>query len=161
MTRKVMLCVAVSVVAAGVAGAALADPTPPGKVAFDDAGAVAQSLTGVPGDAAAGAKVFGTRALGNCVACHQVSKLTKVQFQGNIGPVLDGVGGNLDAAQLRGIVTDAKQTFSGTMMPSFYKVTGFIRPGDGFTGKPATDITPLLTAQQVEDVVAFLQTLKN
>ena len=158
MTRKTALCLAVF---ACTAGLAQAGTTPPGNVNFGEAGAVAESLTGVPGDAAMGEKVFTTRSMGNCVACHQVSLLSKVQFQGNIGPALDDVGNTYSQAQLRGIVANAKHTFDGTMMPSFYKVSGFIRPGDGFTGKPAKDIKPLLSAQQVEDVVAFLQTLKQ
>ncbi|GAD57453.1 sulfur oxidation protein SoxX [Limimaricola cinnabarinus LL-001] len=53
-------------------------------------------------------------------------------------------------------------TFPGTIMPAFYKTTGFIRPGDGFTGKAGTEpLDPLLTAQQVEDVVAYLMTLRE
>ena len=52
--------------------------------------------------------------------------------------------------------------FDGTMMPSFYKTSGFVRPGDAYTGKAApADLPPLLTAQQIEDVVAFLMTLKE
>ena len=53
--------------------------------------------------------------------------------------------------------------FDGTMMPAFYKVSGFVRPGDAYTGKaaPAEGYQPILTAQQVEDVVAYLLTLKE
>jgi sulfur-oxidizing protein SoxX len=51
--------------------------------------------------------------------------------------------------------------FEGSMMPSFYKVDGFIRPGDDYTGDAAKEIKPILTAQQIEDVVAFLATLKE
>jgi sulfur-oxidizing protein SoxX len=158
MMRKFALSAVACVFAAGLAQA---ETIPPGKVVFGDGGAVSESLTGVPGDAARGEKVFVTKSEGNCVACHQVPILSKVQFQGNIGPVLEDVGNTYTTAQLRGIVTDAKHTFDGSMMPSFYKVSGFIRPGDGFTGKAAKEINPLLTAQQVEDVVAFLQTLKH
>ena len=52
--------------------------------------------------------------------------------------------------------------FPGSMMPSFYKVEGFVRPGDGFTGarRPRRS-TPILSAEQIEDVVAFLKTLKD
>ena len=83
-------------------------------------------------------------------------------FQGNIGPSLDGAGDRWDEAQLRGIVADAKMTFPDSMMPSFYKVSGFIRPGNAYTGKAADDtFTSLLTAQQIEDVVAYLATLKE
>jgi len=146
---------------------ALATPVVSGEVAAGDVkyadGAVAESLTGVAGDAEAGAKVMTTRGLGNCVACHMVSALPKAAFQGNIGPSLDGVASRHDEAQLRGIVANAKMTFDGSMMPSFYKKSGYIRPGNAYTGKAAAeaDLSTLLTAQQIEDVVAFLKTLKE
>lgn len=139
--------------------AAFAGDVAPGDVQFDDYGAVEASLTGVPGDPAAGETVMSTRSQGNCVACHQVSALT-ASFQGNVGPSLDGVGSRWSEAELRGIVANAKITFDGSIMPSFYRSTeGYIRPGDAFTGKAGTDLSPLLTAQQVEDVVAYLMTL--
>jgi len=60
------------------------------------------------------------------------------------------------------LVVKPKMTFDGTVMPAFYKVDGFTRPGDAFTGKAApADLPPLLSAQQVEDVVAYLMTLKD
>lgn len=149
--------------AAGLtAGMASAAEVAPEAVQFDDSGAVAESLTGVPGDPAEGAKVVGSKKLGNCVACHQVSALADVPFQGEIGPVLDGVGSRWGEAELRGILTNAKKTFDGTMMPAYYKTSGFIRPGDGFTGKAGEEpLPPLLTAQQIEDTIAFLMTLKD
>ena len=156
--NRFMIAIAAGILAGGTAVAEDADPT---KVAFED-GAVAESLSGAPGDAAAGAKVMTTRSMGNCVACHQVTALESAPFHGNVGPSLDGAADRWDEAQLRGIVADAKKTFDGTVMPSFYKSTGYIRPGIEFTSKPATEpLPPLLTAQQVEDVVAFLKTLKE
>ena len=78
------------------------------------------------------------------------------------GPMLDGVADRWSEAEIRGIVANAKVMFPDSMMPSFYKTTGYIRPGNGFTGKAADgELPPLLTAQQVEDVVAFLLTLKE
>jgi len=140
--------------------AAVAADIAPGHVNFAN-GAVAESLTGSAGDPAMGAEIVGSKKLGNCVACHQVSALPDVPWQGEVGPSLDGTGSRWGAAELRGIVANAKMMFEGTMMPSFYKVDGFIRPGDAYTGKAATEITPILTAQQIEDVVAFLATLKE
>jgi len=146
---------------------ALATPVVSGEVASGDViydgGAVAVSLSGVAGDAAAGEKVMTTRGLGNCVACHQVTALSKAAFHGNVGPSLDGAADRWTEAQLRGIVSNSKMTFEGSMMPSFYKQTGYIRPGKAYTGKAATeaDLSTLLTAQQIEDVVAFLKTLKE
>ena len=135
--------------------------TAPKDVAFAE-GAVEASLTGVPGDPANGVKVMTTNALGNCVACHQIAALPEVEFPGDIGPPLDGAADRWTEAQLRGIVTNAKMTFDGTFMPAFYKEDGFIRPGDGFTGKAGTEpLAPILNAQQIEDVVAFLMTLKE
>jgi len=156
MNRQFVFGAAMSIM---MGGAALAE-TAPGDVVYTD-GAVAQSLTGTPGNPEEGAKVISTRALGNCVACHVVSAMPKVQFQGNVGPSLDGVASRWDEAQLRGIVANAKMMFEGTRMPAFYKTTGFIRPGDGYTAKAApADLPPILTAQQIEDVVAYLMTLK-
>lgn len=144
-----------------LATAAAAQEVAPVDVSYDDMGAIAVSLSGLPGDAAAGQEVMTTRALGNCVACHQVSAL-KAEFQGNVGPSLDGTGSRWDESQLRGIVSNAKMTFPDTVMPSFYKVNGYVRPGDAFTGKAGTEpLPPLLTAQQIEDVVAYLTTLKD
>lgn len=143
-----------------VGTAGIAADVAPGKVKYMD-GAVADSLTGGPGDPANGAEIVGSKKLGNCVACHKVSALSDVPWQGEVGPPLDGAGSRWSAAELRGIVANAKMMFDGTMMPSFYKVDGFIRPGDAYTGKAATEITPILTAQQIEDVVAFLATLKE
>lgn len=147
------------------AAAALATPAvsevAPGDVVFAD-GAVAQSLTGVPGDAQNGITIMTTNALGNCVACHTINALPDVQFPGNIGPELDGAAGRWSEAELRGIVSNAKMTFDGTFMPAFYKTTGFIRPGNAYSGKAAPDdLPPILTAQQIEDVVAFLLTLTD
>ena len=135
--------------------------TAPKDVAFAE-GAVEASLTGVPGDPANGVKVMTTNALGNCVACHQIAALPEVEFPGDIAPALDGAADRWTEGQLRGIVANAKMTFDGTFMPAFYKEDGFIRPGDGFTGKAGTEpLAPILNAQQIEDVVAFLMTLKE
>lgn len=145
----------------GCATVAAAQDVAPEAVTFEDNGAIAASLSGTAGDPVAGQDVIVTRSLGNCVACHQVSSLDAA-FQGNIGPSLDGAAARWDETQLRGIVANAKMTFPETVMPGFYKTTGFIRPGDAFTGKAAAEpLPPLLTAQQIEDVVAYLTTLKE
>lgn len=149
------------VASVGLATAAFAADVPPSDVTYTD-GAIEASLTGTPGIPEDGAKVISSRGLGNCVACHQISALPDVPWQGNIGPMLDGAGDRWSEAQLRGIVANAKMLFEGTMMPAFYKDSGYVRPGKAFTGKAADDtLTPLLTAQQVEDVVAYLATLKE
>lgn len=146
-----------------VAGAALANPVAPADVAYDESGAIAASLSGSAGDAERGAKIMVTRSKGNCIACHEVTALKDSPFHGEVGPMLDGVGSNWSDAELRGIVANAKNTYEGTVMPAFYKTSGFVRPGNAYTGKAAkeSDLTPILTAQEIEDVVAFLMTLKD
>lgn len=132
----------------------------PEEVSFDEYGEIATSLTGVPGDPENGKVIMTTRGKGNCIACHQVTALEEFPFHGTVGPSLDGVNERWSEAQLRGIVANAKMTFPETVMPAFYKTTGFIRPGDGFTGKAGQEpLPPLLTAQEIEDVVAYLMTV--
>lgn len=144
------------------AGVAVAAEVAPLDVKYDEYGAVAESLTGVPGNAAEGRKVMSTKSLGNCVSCHAISEMSDVPFHGEVGPELDGAGDRWTEAELRGIVSNSKKTFEGTVMPAYYKTTGYIRPGDAYTGKAAKSdpMPPLLSAQQVEDVVAYLMTLK-
>lgn len=149
--------VAASIIASGV----YAEEVLPTAVAYTD-GSVEQSLSGMAGDVANGRLIVGDKGLGNCVACHEVSDLADVPFQGGIGPMLDGAGERWTEAELRGIVANAKMMFEDSMMPSFYKTEGFIRPGNAYTGKAADDtFGPLLSAQQIEDVVAYLVTLKE
>jgi len=117
--------------------------------------AIPARLSGKPGDPKDGERVVTERQLGNCLSCHEISVLRREEFHGEIGPSLDGVGQRWDAATLRMIVVNAKKVFGDeTVMPAFYRVDGLNRVRPEFAGKP------ILTAQQVEDVVAFLATLK-
>ena len=128
---------------------------------FTEDGAVEQSLTGAAGNADAGFDVFSNKKKGNCIACHNIEERTDLTFPGNVGPILDGVGENRTIAELRGILVNSKMTFEGTVMPAYYKVDGFTRPGNAYTGKAADGpLDPLLSAAQIEDVIAFLSTLK-
>ena len=148
-------------VAAG--GTAMANEVAPADVTYGEYGEIAESLSGAPGNSEAGREVYASRGAGNCVACHTVTEmLDTAQFHGNVGPSLDGVADRWSEAELRGIVANAKNVYDGTIMPSFYKTSGYIRPGEAFTMKPAEEpLPPLLTAQQIEDVVAYLMTLKE
>lgn len=138
---------------------ATAETIAPQDVNYAD-GAVETSLTGQPGDPQAGAELM-NKGAGNCIACHAVSDLSHLQFHGEIGPPLDGVADRWSEAEIRGIVANAKIMFEGTMMPAFYKVEGFTRLGDAYTGEAHEgEVEPLLTGQQIEDVVAYLMTLK-
>ena len=156
MKRKIL-----ALALAGLATGAQAAEIAPSDVTYDD-GAIQVSLSGVPGDPVRGREVLGSRALGNCVACHANSEMSDIPFHGDVGPMLDGAGDRWTEAELRGIVANAKVMFPDSMMPSFYRVDGYTRPGNAYTGKAADDtFGPLLTAQQVEDVVAYLITLKE
>ncbi len=137
-----------------LASGAFAEAVKPMNVVFTD-GIVEASLTGVPGDAASGRKVFANRKQGNCLACHTNSDLSEESFHGEVGPAMDGAADRWSEAELRGIVTNSKMVFDGTIMPAFYVDSGYERPLDDFAGKS------ILTAQQVEDVVAYLMTLKE
>ena len=113
------------------------------------------TLTDKPGDAKEGAKVVAGRRLGNCLTCHEISVLSAEEFHGDVGPTLDGVAARWGIAALRMIIVNAKMVFGGeTVMPAFYRTEGLNRVRPEFAGKP------ILSAQQVEDVVAFLATLK-
>ena len=151
-----ILTLAVSLAATG---AFAAGPVAPADVVYEY-GAVEASLSGVPGNPEEGLTVFTSRSMGNCVACHEVTTIDAA-FPGTVGPILDGVGSRWDEADLRGIVANAKMMYEGTVMPAFYKTDGFIRPGDGYTGNAADELEPVLSAQQIEDVVAFLLTLTD
>jgi len=145
-----------------IGSAALAGEVAPKDVKFDEYGAVEVSLSGASGDAVNGALIAGTKSKGNCVACHAITALADVPFHGEVGPSLDGAGARWNAAELRGLLANAKMTFDGTVMPAFYKVDGFTRPGNAYTGKAAEgELMPILTAQEIEDVVAFVATLNE
>ena len=144
---------------AALALPAVAQEVAPIQVEWVDEVTIPQSLSGVPGDVENG-KVLMNKGAGNCIACHAVTELAHLQWHGEIGPSLDGVADRWTEAELREIVADAKRMFPESMMPSFYKTEGFIRPGNAYTGKPAEgELEPLLTAQEIEDVVAYLMTL--
>lgn len=144
-----------TLVAAGLlASLSMAGTVAETDVVFED-GAVSASLTGVAGDPAAGRDLFKSRKLGNCLACHQNTEMTDESFHGEVGPSLDGVADVYTEAELRGIVANSKMRIEDTIMPAFYVNAGFERALEKFDGKS------ILTAQEVEDVVAYLMTLKE
>lgn len=139
-----------------VAGSALAAGTvAPNDVNYED-GAVASSLSGAAGDAANGRKVFASRKLGNCLACHAVDDQKDQLFHGEVGPELNGVADRWNEGELRAIVANAKTVFSEeTIMPGFYSLDVGANVRKDLIGKT------ILTAQEVEDIVAYLGTLKE
>jgi sulfur-oxidizing protein SoxX len=116
--------------------------------------AIAEPLTSEPGDAERGRAIAINRQLGNCLSCHAMP-IPEQPFHGETGPDLRGVGDRYTVAQLRLQVVDAHQINPDSMMPAFYEVGGKHRVAPQFEGKP------ILNAQQVEDVVAYLATLKE
>ncbi len=141
---------------AGVAVAtAHAGSVAPMDVKFTDNG-VEASLTGAAGDAAKGRAVFSNRKLGNCLACHVNAEQKEHSFHGEVGPPLDGVADRYSEAELRAIVIDSKKALTEeTLMPGFYSLKLGARIHKKFADKT------ILTAEQVEDVVAYLATLKE
>jgi sulfur-oxidizing protein SoxX len=127
----------------------------PAEVKFAE-GVVAASLTDVPGNPELGAKVFVDRSKGNCLACHAVSDLKKELFHGDVAPSLDGAADRWKPEELRAIVADSKKVFgTQTVMPGFYSLEVGINVRKDLAGKT------ILTAQEVEDVVAYLTTLRE
>lgn len=154
MIRRIGFTVG-AVAAIALSTAAYASEVAPDAVEFTDDG-VTMSLTGVAGDPAAGAKVFTSKKLGNCLACHVNTAMPKEQFPGDVGPALDGVASRWDEAQLRAIIVDSKKgLMDETVMPGFYSMNVGKNVAEAFVGKT------ILTAQEVEDVVAYLGTLKE
>jgi L-cysteine S-thiosulfotransferase len=115
--------------------------------------AIPEPLTDQPGDPARGHRIVLDREGGDCTICHAMP-LPQRQFHGTVGPPLDGVGSRYTAAELRLRIVDPKVIIPETIMPAYYKVGGLHRVIDRYDGKP------ILTAQQVEDVVAYLLTLR-
>ncbi|MFK7901506.1 MAG: sulfur oxidation c-type cytochrome SoxX [Nitratireductor sp.] len=132
-----------------------AETVAPDAVKIAD-GEVAMSLTGASGDAANGRKVFVNRKLGNCLACHINAETSEQSFHGEVGPPLDGVADRWEEPELRAILVNSKTVLGEeTIMPSFYRSVNGARTMEKFAGKT------ILSAQQVEDVLAYLKTLKE
>jgi sulfur-oxidizing protein SoxX len=115
---------------------------------------IPEPLSGTKGDAARGRALIVARGAANCVLCHAVPD-SEVRFSGDLGPSLAAVGARLDAAQLRLRVADNQRLNPATIMPSYYRADGLLHVAASYRGKP------VLTAQQIEDVVAYLSTLRG
>jgi L-cysteine S-thiosulfotransferase len=115
--------------------------------------AIPQSLTGRPGDPARGREIVANRNVGLCLLCHS-GPFPQDRFQGNLAPDLSGAGARASEGQLRLRIVDARKLNPDTIMPPFYSIDGVERVLPAFRDKP------VLTADQVEDVVAYLMTLK-
>ena len=114
---------------------------------------IADSLTGAPGDPARGRALVAERS-STCILCHS-APLPEVRFQGDLAPNLAGAGGRSSIPQLRLRLVDAARLNPATIMPSYYRVDGLQRVGRNWQGKP------ILSAEQIEDIVAYLATLRD
>lgn len=133
----------------------LAVAIPAAAGAFEVVGdAMPAPLTAVPGDVARGRAVVESRQLGTCVLCH-AGPFPAEKLPATIGPDLRGVGGRLTAGQIRLRLVEPARLNAATVMPAYFRTEGLVRVGRAWQGRP------VLSAQQIEDAVAFLATLKE
>lgn len=116
--------------------------------------AIALPLNGLRGDAARGRAIVANRQVGLCLLCH-TGPIAEERFQGNLAPDLQGAGARWSTAQLRLRIVDSRHFNPETIMPSYYNSGGLERVAGAFQGQT------IFSAQQVEDVVAWLATLKE
>ena len=114
--------------------------------------AIPHPLTQTPGDPARGRAVIAGRD-GNCLLCHSLPEAGE-RFMGNVGPPLSHVASRLSAPQMRLRIVDPTRVNGDAVMPAYYRTRALERVALEFSGKP------ILSAQQVEDVIAYLQTLR-
>ena len=116
--------------------------------------AIPVSLTGAKGDAARGRNIVVNRQVGLCLLCHS-GPFPEERFQGTIAPDLKGTGARLSEGQIRLRVVDASRVNPATIMPAYFRTEGLTRVAPAFRDKT------VLSAEQIEDVVAFLATLRD
>ncbi len=118
------------------------------------ADSIPESLTGAKGDPVRGRAIVVNRQLGLCLLCHS-GPFDEERFQGDLAPDLKGAGARFSEGQLRLRIVDNRRVNSATIMPAYYRSEGLVRVAPAFQGKT------VLSAEQVEDVVAFLATLRD
>lgn len=116
--------------------------------------AITEPLNGTAGDAARGRALVADRQKGLCLLCH-TGPFAEQRFQGTLAPDLRGAGARWSASQLRLRIVDSGKLNPATIMPAYYRIEGLTRVGSTWQNKP------VLTADEIEDVVAFLVTLKD
>ncbi len=134
-------------------GAASAAPQSASEAVAVVGDGIPQPLAAAPGNAARGLRLILARDNANCVLCHAIPDAA-VRFSGDVGPSLAGVGARSTVAQLRLRVADNLRLQPATIMPSYYKVDGLSRVAAAYRDKP------ILSAPDIEDVVAYLATLR-
>lgn len=145
------LFAAVAVGCAAVPAAAAQEGLKPFTVVGD---AIPASLTGARGDPERGRAIVAARHVGLCLLCHS-GPFPEERLQGSLAPDLNGAGARWTEGQLRLRIVDAQRLNPDTIMPPYYRTGGLNRVAPSFRGKP------VLTAEQIEDVVAFLSTLRD
>jgi L-cysteine S-thiosulfotransferase len=115
--------------------------------------AIPQSLTGLPGDITRG-RALAVDRTSTCILCHG-GPFPEQKFQGDLAPDLGGAGSRWSEGQLRLRLVDASRLNAATIMPSYYRVDGLDRVGAAWRGKP------ILSAEQIEDLVAYLASLRQ
>ena len=108
-----------------------------------------------PGNPEKGKKLFINRKKGNCLACHALEKLADEPFHGQVGPPLDALADRMSEGEIRFQIIDAQASNPDSIMPAYFRIEGLNRVLKKWRGKP------ILSAQEVEDMVAYLQTLKS
>ena len=124
------------------------------KFSIVDSSSIPDSLTGKAGDAEKGRATAIHRRKGNCLACHALP-VPEQPYHGEVGPDLNGVADRLSEGEIRLRIVNPKYANPGTIMPAFYRTEGLHRVTEKFQGKP------MLTAEEVEDIVAYMMTLKE
>jgi sulfur-oxidizing protein SoxX len=117
------------------------------------ADAIPQSLTGMSGDVTRGRTLIVDRS-STCILCHN-GPFPEQKFQGDLAPSLGGAGSRWSEGQLRLRLVDASRLNPASIMPSYYRVDGLDRVGPAWRDKP------ILSAEQIEDIVAYLATLRE
>ena len=115
---------------------------------------ITRSLTGAKGDPARGRAIVVNRQVGLCLLCHS-GPFPEERFQGNLAPDLAGAGKRSSEGQLRLRIVDSSRINPATIMPAYHRTEGLARVAPALRGKP------ILSAEQIEDVVAFLMTLRD
>ncbi|GLH81015.1 hypothetical protein SSBR45G_59240 [Bradyrhizobium sp. SSBR45G] len=140
----------IAMIIAALPAATVAQTLAPYAISGDG---IPDSLTGQPGDATRGLALVLARS-STCILCHS-GPFPEARFQGDLAPTLAGAGSRSTPAQLRLRLVDASSINPETIMPSYYRIDGFARVGSAWRDKP------ILSAEQIEDIVAYLASLRE
>ncbi len=106
------------------------------------------------GDSERGRQIYLDRELGHCLLCHHASQID-APFQGDLGPDLSDVAARLTLAEMRAKIEDPTVSNPQSAMPAYHRTRGLRQLAPAFSGRP------ILTAEQLTDLMAFLNTLRG